>query len=77
MKVEFWSKEKIAAFQEIKLKETLNYVNENSAFYKRQFKDFDLNSINALTDLQKLPFTTKEDLQQYNSDFCAYHLTRW
>ncbi|MFS0488783.1 phenylacetate--CoA ligase family protein [Leadbetterella byssophila] len=76
MKVEFWSKEKIAAFQEIKLKETLNYVNENSAFYKRQFKDFDLNSINALTDLQKLPFTTKEDLQQYNSDFLCVPLNK-
>ncbi len=61
----------IKAFQEQKLAEVLNYVNENSNFYKTLFQkeNIDINTICTLEDLQLLPVTTKEDLQKFNDDF--------
>lgn len=61
----------IKAFQEARLKETLNYVAEHSPFYKKMFADnnIDIKKINNLEDLPSLPTTTKQDLQMYNSDF--------
>ena len=61
----------IKAFQEARLKETLNYIAEHSAFYKRMFKEhnIDISKINTLEDLTTIPTTTKQDLQSYNQDF--------
>lgn len=61
----------IKAFQEDKLKELLIYLNANSNYYKRVFKqhNISINSINTLEDLTTIPTTTKEDLQKYNDDF--------
>lgn len=69
MKIEHWSTEKIAAYQEIKLKETLRYVLENSAFYRRHLQNINSEDITSIDDLRALPFTTKEDLQNFNDDF--------
>lgn len=61
----------IKAFQEGKLKELINYVSDNSPYYRRVFRNFKISpsDINSLEDLAKLPVTTKEDLQKYNDDF--------
>ena len=56
------------------MRETLRYVSEHSAFYKRLFEEnnVDIAKINTLEDLQQLPTTTKQDLQLHNRDFlCA------
>lgn len=65
------SLENISLFQEQKLKELLHYLEQNSPYYKRIFKEqnIDLSKINSLADLQQLPTTSKEDLQQFNDDF--------
>ncbi|QIE60923.1 phenylacetate--CoA ligase [Rasiella rasia] len=65
------SEEEIKAFQEHQLKETLAYVMANSAFYKRAYAQANVkvSDIQTLEDLQHLPVTTKDDLQQYNDDF--------
>jgi len=65
------SPSEIKLFQQEKLKETLQYVSENSPFYKSLFtkKNIEISQITNLDDLQKLPCTTKNDLQQYNDDF--------
>jgi len=62
---------KIKAFQEDKLKGLLAYLNANSEYYKRVFKqnNISINSINSLEDLTTIPTTSKEDLQKYNDDF--------
>ena len=62
---------KIKEFQEQKLKEVLQYVNENSLFYSRLFEtnDISISNIILLEDLLKIPPTTKDDLQLYNDDF--------
>ena len=68
------SAEEIKAFQEERLRETLAYVAERSAFYKRMFQEnnIDVSQINTIEDLQKLPTTSKQDLQFFNNDFlCA------
>lgn len=69
--IETWSREKIEAFQEIRLKEALEYVARNSPFYQRYFREagVSITDVANLADLQKLPFTTKEHLQQFNGEF--------
>lgn len=61
----------IKAFQELKLQEVLQYVNANSVYYQNLFQEhnIDISKINTLEDLQQIPTTTKEDLQQNNDDF--------
>src|SRR3954467_12170678 len=53
------------------LKTLLRYLDAHSPFYQRLFKEntIQLSEINTLNDLQKIPFTEKEDLQEHNSDF--------
>ncbi|MES2748195.1 MAG: phenylacetate--CoA ligase [Bacteroidota bacterium] len=77
-KIETASTKEIKVFQEQKLLEMLAYVNANSPFYKRLFKDNNIaiSSITTIEDLQKLPVTTKEDLQQFNDDFMCVPRTK-
>ncbi len=69
--IEFESPEKIKAFQEEKLQESIAYLYKNSAFYKQLFSKYKLSpdSIKTIEDLQKLPFTTKDDLALHNEQF--------
>lgn len=69
--IEAKSAKEIKEFQEVKLAETLEYLQENSPFYKRIFRenDIDISTIQTLEDLQKIPATTKDQLQKYNDDF--------
>jgi phenylacetate-CoA ligase len=61
----------IKKFQNSKLIELLQYLNENSKFYKRKFaaENIDILTITDISDLQKISLTTKDDLQHYNDDF--------
>lgn len=61
----------IKAFQEAQLAETLRYVSDKSIFYKTRFAEYnvDINQITTLEDLQKLPVTTKQDLQLNGDSF--------
>ena len=69
--IEKASPEEIKRFQEGKLKELLIYLSQNSSFYQRLFQqhNIDINSIETLEDLRKIPTTQKEDLQKFNTDF--------
>jgi phenylacetate-CoA ligase len=57
--------------QEEKLRETLTYAAVYSPFYKKLFEThrIDASSIRTVADLQKLPFTSKDDLQKGNQSF--------
>ena len=70
-KIEQQSQQEIKAFQEEKLKELMQYVSTNSKYYSALFNRLSIDplTINTLEDLQRLPLTTKDDLQQYNNDF--------
>jgi phenylacetate-CoA ligase len=77
-KIETASIEEIKSFQEQKLLEALTYVNDNSPFYKKRFSNhsIDITTIKTIDDLQQLPVTTKEDLQQYNDEFLCVPITK-
>ncbi len=70
-KIETSSRDTIKQFQESKLKELLVYLENHSPFYQKLFKEsnIDINDIKTLEDLQKIPTTSKNDLQQHNHDF--------
>lgn len=61
----------IEQFQEKKLSSLLSYVNSHSKFYHARFKENGINisDIKTITDLQKIPVTTKDDLYHHNQDF--------
>ncbi len=58
-----------AASQHEKLKEVFAYVRQHSNFYKKQFENLGILSLETMTDFYKIPFTTKEDVAKYNDDF--------
>lgn len=53
------------------LKALLGYIAGHSAYYRRVFagNTIDITTIHSIHDLQKLPFTEKEDLQNFTDDF--------
>lgn len=69
--IAFKSIDEIQQFQLTALIDTLEYVQNNSKYYHKIFQDksIDISKITCLNDLQKLPVTTKKDLQIYNKEF--------
>ncbi len=61
----------IKKFQKEKLQELLQYLEVNSSFYQKLFKEnnIQISDIQTLEDLQKIPTTSKNDIQQNNDDF--------
>ena len=61
----------IKIFQEEKLQKLLQYLEANSPFYQKLFKknNIQISEIQTLEDLQKIPTTSKNDIQQNNDDF--------
>jgi phenylacetate-CoA ligase len=53
------------------LKEQLAYVWKKSSFYQNKFRDAGItpDDIKTLRDIEKIPFTTKEELRIFNDDF--------
>ena len=69
-KIEFSSTEDIRSFQQTKLAEALAYLNSNSKFYQKLFKENSIESKKiTLETLHQLPFTTKDDLATKNDEF--------
>lgn len=71
MDIEFESTEKIKLYQEELLRQQMNYLSQHSPYYQRVFaaRSIDPTTIRTIEDLQRVPFTEKEDLQRYNDDF--------
>ena len=69
--IEFASASEIKAFQEQLLHNQLQYLQAHSPFYQRLFKEhqIDIDTIRHLEDLQRIPFTEKEDLHRFSEDF--------
>lgn len=69
--IEKSSIQEIKKFQEEKLQDLLAYLENNSPFYQKLFREnnIKIEDILTLEDLQKIPTTTKNDLQLYNDDF--------
>lgn len=69
--IQYKSADEILLFQEEQLRHTIDYLAQHSPFYKRMFAEcgVDPSSIRTIADLQRLPVTTKADLQQHNAEF--------
>lgn len=69
--IQYRSPEEIKAFQESRLAEELEYLQNHSRFYQNMFKahHIDIRKIKTIEDLQQIPVTTKTDLQLHNEDF--------
>lgn len=69
--IEFATAEEIASYQDALLQRAVRYMADNSAYYKRLFfeNNIDPDSIRSVSDLVRVPFTEKKDLQLYNDDF--------
>lgn len=61
----------IQAYQEEKLQLQLAYLQRYSPYYQKMFKrhQIDIRQLVKLEDLQRIPVTTKSDLQQHNQEF--------
>jgi len=69
--IQFQNSESINRLQLDDLKKIVAYCGKKSPYYKRIIEEtgFDWNDVNSFEDFRKLPFTSKEDLQQFNEDF--------
>lgn len=61
----------VRQYQETALRQQLRYLQSHSVYYQRVFREqgIDIDAIYTLEDLQRLPVTTKDQLQQHNQDF--------
>lgn len=71
MDIEFESIEAIQLYQEELLRKQISYLSAHSPFYQRMFLQTGIcpEEIRTITDLQRLPFTEKRDLQLHNDAF--------
>lgn len=69
--VEKLSSEEIRSYQEQRLAELLQYVNENSKFYRERFREnrIKVSEIRTIEDLTRIPVTTKDELQNRFGEF--------
>jgi phenylacetate-CoA ligase len=69
--IEYQSVEEIKTYQEGLLHEALAYLQAHSPYYQRMFKSYGINieKIQHIEDLVKIPFTEKKDLQLFNDEF--------
>jgi len=74
---QFLEEAELRQIQLERLQSTLQRIQRNVAFYQRRFKEinFDPDEFSSLKDLEKLPFTTEEDLSRaYPYDMFAINL---
>ncbi|MDO5666011.1 MAG: AMP-binding protein [Bacteroidia bacterium] len=69
--IQFEKTDTIKKFQEKLLVENIAYLASHSVFYKRMFREhnIDFRKIQTLEDLQSIPTSSKADLQKHNHDF--------
>ncbi|MCH5600563.1 phenylacetate--CoA ligase family protein [Niabella ginsengisoli] len=69
--ISFQKAASIREYQEKKLSDLLGYLQTHSVYYKKLFADHNINisEISSIDDLQKIPPTEKEHLQQKNDEF--------
>lgn len=69
--IQFAASSAIKAWQEERLREEIDYLADHSPFYRELFRreKIDPVQIRHVEDLQRLPVTTKDDLQRHNDAF--------
>lgn len=72
-KSQWWTREKLEEYQMQQLSKLLNHAYENVPYYRRIFDEHGLkpSDVRDLSDLQKLPFLTKETIRENLSSLVA------
>jgi len=72
-KSQWWSREELEAYQLQQLKQLVHHAYENVPYYQRVFDERNLKpeDIQSLSDLQKLPFLTKDIVRENLEDLKA------
>ncbi len=75
---QWWTKSDFAAYQLERLQALVIHAYENVPYYRRVFDQYKLKpgDIRSLTDLQKLPLMTKDDVRQNLEDLVARNVDR-
>jgi phenylacetate-CoA ligase len=70
---ERWSLEKLVAYQEQMLRRLIRHCYTNVPYYRKVFLERGLvpDDISTISDLEKLPFLTKEIVRKHKKDFLA------
>lgn len=69
--IEFKPAREITTYQDIRLREQIAILNDRSPFYRTLFQRYKINigSIRSIGDLESIPVTGKQDLQEFNDEF--------
>jgi phenylacetate-CoA ligase len=70
-----WTDAELAVYQTGKLRQTVGYVQENSAFYRRHLAGVDAAGL-TLDSLARVPFTTKDDLRREMTDLLSQPISK-
>jgi len=76
LQTQWWPRDKLQELQLTQLKNLLVHAYETVPYYRRLFRKQGITpeSIVTLQDLQKLPFTTRKDVQQNLEDFLSQNM---
>jgi len=69
----FWSEEEIEAFQLGELRKILRHAYDHTIYYHRLFDEcgIDINRINKLSDIEKIPFLTRKLATKHHDELIA------
>jgi len=78
-KSQYYSEDELRELQREKLKSIVKHAYENVPYYRRLFKKLHLmpKDFNDLSDLEKLPFISKQDVKKNPEDFLAVNTNRF
>jgi len=77
-KSQYWTREQLDLYQNIKLKELINHAYKNVPFYTNLFNDLRIKPVDIQTkeDLKKLPIITKDVLKKNKSLWLAKNINK-
>ena len=75
---ESWTRDRLRAYRDERLREVISVAYENVPFYRRRFDELKLHpsDIRTVDDLQKLPYLTKDDIRRAGKDIVAVNYPR-
>lgn len=70
-KSQWWTREQLESWQLEQLKKLIRHAYDNVPYYSELYRSLDIHpeDIKSLKDFQALPFTTKEDINNHQSEF--------
>lgn len=79
LKSEWWPKERLEALQLERLKELLIHAQQHVPYYRKLFAQigFDANVFSDLSELQKIPVLTKDEVREHLEEMKADNFEHW